>query len=207
MDEVLRERTRHFTIALEDIYQPQNASAVIRSCDCFGVQEFYVIENKNKYKLNYDVTRGASNWVDIYRYKKRNSNNTLDCISELKKKGYKIVATTPHKDDYCLDEIPINEKLALFFGNEADGLSEDVINNADYFLKVPMVGFTESLNLSVCAAICLYQLTQRLRASELDFRLSESEMEELKYQWVKRIVKRADLLEQEYINRAKISQG
>lgn len=207
IDQVLSERTRHLTVALEDIYQPQNASAVVRSCDCFGLQELHVIENKNKYKLNYDVTLGSSKWVNIVRYRKRSLNNTLECIKKLKEKNYKIVATTPHKEDYIPEEIPIDHKLALFFGNEAEGLSKDVIQNADYFLRIPMVGFTESLNISVSAAICMYHLVSRLKHSDIMWSLTPEEVAEIKYKWVKGVVRKSDLLEQEYYNRLNISNA
>lgn len=199
MEEVLDFRTRHLTVVLEDIYQPQNASAVVRTCECFGIQDLHIIENKNRYKVNKDVTLGSSKWVDIIKYKKRDTNNTLVCIEKLKSRGYKIVATTPHKDDVSLNQLPLDHKFALFMGNEREGLSSDVIGNADVFMKIPMSGFTESLNISVSAAICIQHLMFKLWNSEIDWKLSIEEKEDIRLRWVRRVVKKAQLLEKEFL--------
>lgn len=197
MNFVLENRTKHFTMVVEDIYQPHNASAVIRSCDCFGIQELHVIENKNKYKLNKDVSLGSSKWVDVIKYNEA-ENNTLDCIAKLREQGYKIVATTPNNEDIALEEFPVGQKAALFLGNEVDGLSKDAIANADLFLKIPMVGFTESLNISVTAAICMHYLTLNLHQSDICWNLTKEEKIDLKFKWVRSILQRSDLLEQEF---------
>ena len=102
--EVLSERTNYLTVVLENIYQPLNASAVLRSADCFGIQDVHVIENYNEFTPNREVAMGASRWLNIQRYNEEN-NNTLQCIQKLKKKGYRIVATTPHKNDCNLQAI------------------------------------------------------------------------------------------------------
>ena len=201
IDKVLESRTKHLTIVVEDIYQPHNASAVVRTCDCFGIQELHIIENRNKYTVNPDVTLGSSKWIDIIKYSKPESNNTDICIRDLKAKGYKILATSPHKNDVNIEELQVDHKMALIFGNEKDGLSEDVLNMADGFVKIPMYGFTESLNISVSAAICIHEIIHRLRNSNINWKLSEHEKEEIKLDWIKTIIKNADLLEQEYYNR------
>ncbi|MBX9852441.1 MAG: RNA methyltransferase [Cytophagaceae bacterium] len=201
IDKVLESRTRHLTIVVEDIYQPHNASAVVRTCDCFGIQDLHIIENRNKYTVNPDVTLGSSKWVDIIKYSHSNSNNTELCLRDLKAKGYKILATSPHKNDVDIEELPLHDKMALIFGNEKDGLSEDVMKMADGFVKIPMYGFTESLNISVSAAICIHEIISRLRNSDVDWRLSLQEKEDIKLGWIKTIIKNADLLEQEYYNR------
>lgn len=195
---VLAQRTRHLTVVLEDIYQPQNASAVVRSCECFGIQDLHIIENDNKYKLNPDVAMGSAKWVDLFRYNKKGENNTLSCISGLKQRGYKIWATSPHKEGINLDELPLDHKVALLFGRETDGLSEDALSMADGFVSIPMAGFTESLNISVCAAIFLHHLTLKLRTLPVHWQLTEAEDEELRYRWVRKVITRVDLLEQEY---------
>jgi len=152
---VLNERTRHFTVALEDIFQPHNSSAVVRSCDIFGIQELHVIESNYQFYASNHVAKGAQKWLDFTLYNQRHTNNTLDCIRDLKSNGYKIIATTPHNDSCLLEDFDITQKSAFFFGVEGAGLSNDVLDNADGFLKIPMVGFTESLNISVAAAIVL----------------------------------------------------
>ncbi|HEX8546590.1 MAG TPA: RNA methyltransferase, partial [Cytophagaceae bacterium] len=161
MARALDSRTRHLSIIVEDVYQPHNASAVIRSCDCFGIQDLHIIENRNKYKLNPDVSLGSSKWVDIIRHN-AGENNTLSCIKQLKEKGYKIIATTPHIRETPLESFDVSIKSAILLGNELEGLSQEAIDNADGYLTIPMVGFTESLNISVTAAICMHYLTLRL---------------------------------------------
>lgn len=203
IDEVLEKRTRHLTIAIEDIYQPQNASAVVRTCDCFGIQDIHIIENLNRYKLNPDVTLGSSKWIDIVKYNKKNQNNTLACIEKLKNNGYQIIATTPHYEEVFLNDLQLDKKIALFFGNEKEGLSKDVIEKADGFMKIPMTGFTESLNISVCAAISIHHLITKLWKSEINWKLSDEEKFEIKYKWIKKIIKRSDLLEKEFLMKSK----
>jgi tRNA (guanosine-2'-O-)-methyltransferase len=200
MDQVLVNRTRYLTLAVEDIYQPHNASAIVRTCDCFGIQELHIIENKNKYKVNPDVTLGSSKWVDIIPYNKE-ENNTEACIMALKKDGYKVIATTPHKDDMNLEDLPLDQKTALLFGNEVEGLSPKAIELADGFVKIPMNGFTESLNISVSAAICIHFLTLKLHRLDMAWRLNDEERAAIKLKWIKNIVKKSDLLEKEFISK------
>ncbi len=195
---VLENRTRHFTVAIEDIYQPHNASAVVRSCDIFGVQDVHVIENKYKFYASNRVAKGAQKWLDFSLYNKKDINNTLHCIENLRSKGYQIVATTPHNDSCLLQEFDISQKSAFFFGVEKEGLSKDVMENADSFLKIPMVGFTESLNISVAAAIILHNLNEKLRKSDVNWQLSESEKDEKYLDWLKKSIKSIKKIEEHY---------
>lgn len=197
----IKERTRYITVVLEDIFQPQNASAVLRTCDCFGIQDVHIIENQNAYNINPDVVLGATQWLSIKNYNKK-ENNTLDAIKELKSKGYRIIATTLSDKNTSLNDFQLNKgKSALFFGTEQTGLSSDVTGNADEFLKIPMYGFTESFNISVSAAIILHDLTLKLRQSEINWHLSETEQDELKVNWVKNTLKTPELLIKEFEKR------
>ncbi|MDE5421868.1 RNA methyltransferase [Ancylomarina sp. DW003] len=185
----VNERTRYVTVVLENIYQPQNASAVMRSCDCFGVQDLHVIENSNKYELNPKVVMGSSKWIDLKRYNSK-EENTLDAINNLKKEGYRIVATTPHTNDILLPEFDLTKgKAAFVFGTELTGVSDVVLENADEFVKIPMYGFTESFNISVSAALVLNHLATALRNSEVDWKLSEEEKLDLKIEWYKKSIR------------------
>jgi tRNA (guanosine-2'-O-)-methyltransferase len=196
--EVLEWRTRHIAIVLEDIYQPQNASAVIRTADCFGIQDVHVIENKNKYKVNPQVVLGAADWIDLHRHN-REENNTLTCLQQLKQDGYKIMATTPHTDGYEISDLPIGQKFALVFGTEKLGISEDVKNEADGFVKINMHGFTESFNISVSAALSMYELTKRLHADEtILWSLSQNEKDELLLKWMRKSLVSSDLILKAY---------
>jgi tRNA (guanosine-2'-O-)-methyltransferase len=198
---LLNQRTRYITVVLEDIYQSQNASAVLRTADCFGIQDVHIIENKNEYQINPDVALGASKWLNLIKYNKQ-EENTLKAISHLKKQGYRIVATTPHTKDVNLENFDLTQgKIALFFGTELKGLSNEMIDNADEFLKIPMFGFTESFNISVSAAIILHHLTTSLRKSEINWQLSDNEKEEILLEWLKKTIKKSSLLIDDFLSK------
>ena len=182
--EIISQRTNHFTVAMEDVFQMHNTSAVVRTCEVFGVQQAHSIEGRFGKRLDTKIAMGAQKWVDVFRY-----DNTQDCIDTLRSKGYQIVATTPHKDAYFLNDFDITQKSAFFFGTEKEGLSEQVFSQADTFLKIPMVGFTESLNISVAVAIVLQQLTDKLRHSEIPWQLSEEERLLTLIEWTKKSVR------------------
>ncbi len=187
--QVLEERTRYFTVAIEDIYQSHNASAVVRSCDVFGIQDVHIIENKYKFSTSKQVSKGAQKWLDFEYYRQKEVNNTLDCIKNLRNKGYQIIATTPHNDSCFLQDFDVSKKSAFFFGVEKAGLSKDVLSNADVNLKIPMVGFTESLNISVAAAIILQSTTEKLKKSNIKWQLSSIEKEEEYLKWLEKSIK------------------
>lgn len=193
----LQHRTRHLTVVVENLYQEHNISAVLRTADCFGVQNVHVIEKGNSYKVNDEIALGASKWLDVSHYT-GNKNNTETCYKALREQGYKIVATTPHKDDVNLEEYDFSQKTALVFGTEKEGLSSEAIEQADAWLKVPMVGFTESLNISVCAAICIHHATWKLRNSGNFPNLNEEEHTQLLYNWVCQVIKKPELIESEF---------
>lgn len=194
---VLENRTRHFTVVLEDIYQPHNASAVVRTCDIFGVQDLHKVENKYVNRVSKYVTKGSQKWITSKRYKS-DGDNTKICLDALKEKGYQIIATTPHHESSLLQDFDISKKTAFVFGAEANGVSEIVKENADGFLKIPMVGFTESLNISVAVAIILQEVTTKLRNSNLDWQLNDKEKEILYFDWVKKTIKNVDKIEAYY---------
>ena len=182
--EVLQKRTKHITVAVEDVYQLHNTSAIIRSCDVFGIQDLHVIEDRFGKRLDKNIAMGAEQWVDVYRYQ-----TTADCISKLKDDGYQIIATTPHNDSSLLHDFFPTEKSAIFFGTEKEGLSEEVMKQADGFLKIPMVGFSESLNVSVSAAIIIQKLAQKVRDSNLNWQLTDIEILNKQLDWTKKSIK------------------
>jgi len=199
-NQVLNMRTRYLTVVLEDTDKAQNASAVIRTCDCFGIQDIHAIENKTNFSVNRDIAMGSSKWLNIKRFNE-SENNTLDLIQHLKAQNYRIVATSPHINDQELEEFDLSKgKVALFFGSEKPGISETVKKEADEFLKIPMYGFTESFNISVSAAIILHHLTLKLRQDpNIDWHLTEDEKDTIKLQWIKRSIKRCDLIEKRFL--------
>lgn len=190
---VAAERTRHIAMVVENLYQAHNASAVMRSCDCFGVQNIHVIENDNQWEVNEGVSMGSAKWLTVHRHNQL-PNNTRSCLQELKKGGYKIVATTPHEDDFTLKTLPIDKKVAVVFGTELTGITDDVRAEADMFLRIPMYGFTESFNISVAAALTLYELTDRMRNEQLDWKLTEQEIDNLLFDWSCASVRNSDAL-------------
>ena len=191
----IEDRTKYMTIVLEDIYQPHNASAVLRSCDCFGIQDVHVIENKNFFEEKKDVALGSSKWVSVHRYN-QTKNNTLDCINKLKKDGYRIVGTSPHVKSCALEEFDIAKgKFALVFGSEEPGMTSEAIENCDELINIPMLGFTESFNISVSAAICLHHLRWKINSSETPYKLNDSEKTEIMIAWTKQVIKSSEMIE------------
>jgi tRNA (guanosine-2'-O-)-methyltransferase len=199
IEKVLNQRTRKVTIALEDIHQPQNASATVRTCECLGIQDIHIIENTTPYQLNKKVLKGSYKWVNLIRYKKKGVNNTLACIEALREQGYQIIATDP-AGEISLPDFPVGErKVALVFGNEDRGVSQTVLKNCDTTLRIPMSGFTESMNISVSVAICLYQIMVKLWKYG-NYQLTEEEKRELRLQWYRKCVRNVNLVEKRFIS-------
>lgn len=192
--EVLKNRTNHFTIAVEDVFQLHNTSAVMRSCEVFGIQNLHVIEQRYGKSIDKQIAMGAEKWVDINRY-----DNIKNCIATLRAQGYQIIATTPHNDSCMLDEFDVTKKSAIFFGTEIDGLSEEVMKEADGFIKIPMVGFTESLNISVSAALVIQDITNRMRHSDINWQLTEDEVLEKRLDWTRKTIKDIDYIEKQFV--------
>ncbi len=198
---VLSERTRHFTVVTEDVYQLHNTSAVMRTCDVFGIQDLHVVEEKLSKRIDKEIAMGAQKWVDFKRY-----NSINDCIKNLKSSGYQIIATTPHDNSTMLHEFDVSKKSAFFFGRETEGLSDIVMDSADGFLKIPMYGFTESLNISVSAAIILQSVVSKMKQTNVNWQLSEEEKIELEMQWLKKTIKASEEIIQRYQGKNSKSQ-
>lgn len=200
INEIVLNRTRHLTVVLEDIFQSQNASAVLRTCDCFGIQDVHIIENRYLYELNPDVELGSAKWLSINKYNS-NENNTQEALSKLKNHGYKIIATTPHCNDLLINDLEVNDKIALVFGTEKDGLSEIAMQNADAYVKIPMYGFTESFNISVSAAMSIFYLSEKIRNSAIKWQLTEEEMFEIKINWFSNVIRMSDKILKDFFER------
>lgn len=189
LKQAIGQRTGYMTVCLENIFHPQNASAVVRSCEAFGIQNIHAVETLVDFSPNVNIVRGTDKWVDIYKYRETESP-TLDLIGKLRSEGYRIVATSPHINDTTPEAFDVTRgKFALFFGTEHAGISEDVIDNADEFIKIPMCGMVESLNISVCAAILLYTLSQRVRETVPGWQLPEEEQKRILFDWMMQSVK------------------
>ena len=200
LEKVLQQRTRYITVVLEDIFQSQNASAVVRTSECMGLQDVHVVESKSSYLVNKKVIKGANKWIDLIRYKSKGANNIEECFKNLKEKGYRILVTEPDANGISIDEISVTDQpLAIVMGNELDGASKYALEHADVKVNIPMYGFTESLNISVSAAICLNALIPKLRQSTAAWQLTSSEKEFIRLQWYRKIVKRSDVIEKEFL--------
>lgn len=178
------ERTRYVTVVLEDLYQAHNMSAIVRSCDCFGIQDVHIVEEQHRFSLSKGIVKGAEQWLSLKRHRIQQSSDIAQTFSELRKAGYAIVATTPHKNDTLISTLPLDKKVALIFGTEREGLSAYALEHADAYVKIPLYGFTESFNVSVAAGITLYELTKRLKESTIDWRLSDEERLDMQLQWL-----------------------
>lgn len=178
---------------LEDIYQPHNASACLRSCECLGVQDIHIVETRNEYRPNNEVSMGSAKWLTLQRYR-----TSASAIETVRSRGYRIVATTPNEDGYDLDTLPLDQPVALFFGTEEEGLTSEALEAADDTMRLPMYGFTQSYNISVTVAVTLSHLVARLRKSDIHWNLTDSEKSELTLAFYRRIIKRHDLLEEKF---------
>jgi tRNA (guanosine-2'-O-)-methyltransferase len=200
VERVLNERTRYLTVVLENIYQSQNASAAIRTCECMGLQDIHIVENTAQYQFNVRVLKGADKWLNLERYRAKDVNNTETCFNNLRSKGYKILVADPDEDGISIDEVDIREdKVAIVFGNELRGASAYALDHGDQKVRIPMYGFTESLNISVSVAICLNTLLTKLRQAEMNIFLTDEEKRIIKLEWYRKIVKRSDILEKEFL--------
>lgn len=198
-ERVLSERTEYMTLVLEDIYHAQNASAVLRTAECHGIQSVHIIENEHKYEVNPKVVIGASKWTKLHHYNEL-ENNTSNCIQTLKDQGYRIVATSPHPNGISLSEFDVTKgKFALMFGSEKPGLTNEAIDLADEYITIPMYGFTESYNISVSAGICCYDMINRLKNSEVNWQLPEEEWTDLWLDWSRKSLNRPEVMEREFL--------
>jgi tRNA (guanosine-2'-O-)-methyltransferase len=195
---VLSERTRYITVLLEDIFQSQNASAVLRTCDCTGIQDVHIVEERNEYEINREVALGANQWLSLH-YHNQGVDNIYSAVKALKEQGYRIVATSPHTDGTTPESFDLNQgKAALMFGTELNGLTERALELADEYIQIPMVGFTESYNISVSAAITLYGLRKRLERSGIDWSLGEEEQSIILLNWLRTSIKMSGKIESHF---------
>ena len=195
---VLAKRTRFITVATEDVFQMHNASAVIRSCDIFGIQEVHLIEERFGNRLDKNIAMGAQQWVDTFTYSKSQA-----CLDTLRERGYAIVATTPLENSVSLSDFKLEQPVALFFGTEKEGLSDTVLEAADIRLRIPMHGFTKSLNISVSAAILLHHLTEQLHRSEFPWGLTAEEKLKRRWDWMKKSINQVDEILERYYKEGK----
>lgn len=195
---VLENRTRHFTVVLEDLFQTQNISAVMRTCECYGVQDLHIIEKENLFQTHSAITMGSDKWLTLNNYKNE-PGNVQKCADRLHAEGYTLVATLPAENSVFIQDLPVEEKTAFFFGTELTGLSDEAKAVCDKAVKIPMYGFTESFNISNSVAILISNFMERLHRSDVAWRLSEDEKAELYYEWLRKSARSADELVERFL--------
>ncbi len=193
IDSIIENRTRYITIAAEDLYQAHNTNAVLRSAECFGVQDVNIIHNRNSFEINNEISMGAAKWLNINSY-----NNALNCIQTLKIKGYRVVATLPAEKDSLVQNLDLSSPIAFLFGTEKQGLSDEAISQADEFVKIPMYGFTESYNVSVSSALVMMNVVERLRNSQIKWQLTDDEKIDIKLQFLRASIREVAKIEKRF---------
>lgn len=198
IQEVLSYRTRHVTVVIEDLFQTQNISAVMRTCECYGVQDVHVIEKENEFCIHDAIAMGSNKWLTLHNYPNE-PGNVAKCISSLKERGYEVVATLPAENSCFVQQLPVEKPTAFMFGTELTGLSEEAVALADKCVKIPMYGFTESFNISNSVAILISQWIERLHASQAAWHLTDDEKEELYVEWLQKSVRSSDFLVRNFL--------
>ena len=202
MKHVLSHRTEHITVVCEDIYQGHNTSAILRNCDCFGIQNIHVIERAHDFRPDSEITMGAAKWISLEKHV-----DTKTCVANLKDRGYKIAATSLREPNISVYDLPIDQPLALFFGTEKEGLSDEAHESADYFVHIPMFGFSQSYNVSVSAALTLSELTRRMHDDDehIDWHIPDKKQREITTYWYYKSVQHAPALLRRFCENQKIS--
>ena len=180
---------------MEDVYQFRNAAAIVRSVEACGFHHVVALEEENVFNPNLKVTKGAETWVQVEKMP-----NNLDSLKEIKKRGYRILAVSPEKNATMLPDYEVKEPIALVFGTELEGVSDEILDFADETLAIPMFGFTKSFNVSVAAAICMYELKQKLMKSGIEYQLSDEKLLELKIRWAKNSIKSSEQILERFLS-------
>lgn len=188
LQEVLDKRTASLTLVVDSFHKEHNIDAVLRTCEAFGMQHVHVIPQSEKVKPFQDITQGADRWLTIHYYE-----TAEECIRRLKEEGFRILAGSLGEGSVPLRDCDFSGKVALVLGNEVDGASEAVIKMADGLFVIPLVGFSQSLNVSVAAGITIHHVRQwKENRKEKAEALPENENQQLMEKWIKKSVKHAD---------------
>ncbi len=200
---ILKNRTRFITIVLEDIYDPHNGSACLRSCDANGIQDVYIIERNHLFSTKEGVSMGSGKWLSIYKFNSKDQDPAIQCFDTLKRKGYKIygmhVRTVLNKNNYLLNEVLLDQPSAFVFGSEKNGLSTITIDSLENFVQIPMYGFVESYNISVACALTVFTLIQKLRNTSILWQLTEEEQYTILLEWLKKDISNSELLLKKFL--------
>src|SRR5690606_21442708 len=182
---------------MEDIFQFRNAAAIVRSVEACGFHRIVAMESVNVFNPNLRVTKGAETWVEVVK-----KPHTLETLQEIRNEGYQILAVSPENNATLLPDYQITKPVALVFGTEKEGVTEDILNFADETIAIPMYGFTKSFNVSVAAAICMYDLKQKLISSGLDYKLPEAQRWEMMVRWAANSIPAGERILSHYLQNA-----
>jgi tRNA (guanosine-2'-O-)-methyltransferase len=185
---------------LEDVYQFRNAAAIVRSVEACGFHKVVALQEENNFEPNLKVTKGADTWVEVEKLPRN-----MESFQKIKDKGYKIVAVSLENNAKMLPDYEITEPIALVFGTEMEGVSQEILDFADETLAIPMYGFTRSFNVSVAASICMYELKQKLMKSDIDYKLNEEKMLRKKILWAVNSMRSGDQIFEKYLRDNKIA--
>ncbi len=181
---------------LEDVYQFRNAAAIVRSVEACGFHKVVALQEENNFEPNLRVTKGADTWVEVEKL-----SRNIASLQEIKNRGYKIVAVSLENNAKMLPEYEVTEPMALVFGTEMEGVSQEILDFADETLAIPMYGFTRSFNVSVAASICMYELKQKLMKSGIDYKLSEEKRLKMKIRWAVNSIRSGEEILNHYLNK------
>lgn len=198
-EQVAQSRTQYLSLLVEDVHQEHNASALVRTCDCFGIQQMHILEKGNEGKVSSGMAKGAEKWVDVFQHKATKREPRV-LLQAAKKAGYQIAATTPHGQAHTPQDLPLDRPTLVLFGQEGPGLSQELFNEADCHLNLAMYGFTESFNVSVSAALVLQVLVHRLRQEGQDWALSEAAYWQLLTRWALKMITNEQVYLREFLN-------
>ncbi|WP_369826933.1 TrmH family RNA methyltransferase [Geobacillus sp. 46C-IIa] len=180
MYDVLNERTRYITVLMEAVDDPHNQAAVLRTAEAFGVQDVHIVTGKAPFSPNRLVTRYADQWLTLHR-----KPDIETAIGDLKRQGYQVYASYLGEGAIPLSDLNVSKPTVLLFGNEHSGVSEEALCLADGTFIIPMYGFVQSFNISVAAALALYDVTERARRQAgKRYYLSLEERKALYEQWM-----------------------
>ncbi len=197
IQQVLEKRSDYITFAFEQFYHEHNIHAAMRSIEGFGFQTVHIIDNSKKNEIDLTITKGADYWLTVHRYAYDQASpvrNTQDCFAALKQAGYLVVGAAP-ESGVAISDLPIDQKIALVFGNERIGLSAYAREQLDATVTIPMYGFTESFNVSAAVTVAAYEMRKKLEESGIDAGLTQEHKDALEMEWLMRLVRGSEYIE------------
>lgn len=201
IDEFSIESSDYVLPVLEDVYQFRNAAAIVRSAEACAFHKVVALQEENNFEPNLRVTKGADTWVEVEKFPRN-----IESLQKIKDKGYKIVAVSLENNATMLPDYEITEPVALVFGTEKEGVTQEILDFADETLAIPMYGFTRSFNVSVAASICMYDLKQKLLNSNIDYKLNEEKLLRMKIRWAVNSIRSGHEIYSQYLKQNNLKQ-